>query len=242
MRADRRRRRSPVDRLVLGLAAVAVGLVALGLLTRFLAYRREVADPGIAVPGWMLLFDVGAEANVPTWFTVVVMVAGAVGALGAAILCWGGCRRSAWFFAALAVLLLAMSLDEVASLHERLQGLGESLIGGSAVHFAWVLPGTLIAGAIMAGLALGARAISAATRRRLLVALGTFFTGALAIELIGGQLFDAQGDRAVYVLLVISVEEFLEMLGVILVLRAVLRSIHAAPHGAGWVLRPAGAA
>lgn len=227
------------DKAVAALAVVAVVLVGLSLLTRYLAYRRELATPGIAPPSWMVLFDVNAEANVPTWFTVALMVfAGAVAA-GAGLVIYPTSRSVGRFFLALAAVLLLLSLDEFVGLHERLGTLGAAALGRSALHFTWVVPGALLAGILLVALLLGGRSLPRATRRRLTVALAVYLTGVLVVEAVSGQVLLAYGDRAAY-LLVTGVEELLEMLGLLLVLRAVLGSIQAERVGEGWLLRPVG--
>jgi len=223
---------------VVVLAVVAVGLVGLSLLTRYLAYRREVAAPGIAPPAWLALFDVNAEANVPTWFTVALLVLAAGAAAAAGLVASRSAPRAARFFLALAVVLLLLSLDELAGLHERLGALGAAVTSGSALHFAWVVPGAALAGLLLVALLVGGRSVPRTVRRQLAVALAIYLTGALLVEAVSGQVLVARGDRAAY-LLVTGVEELLEMLGVLLVLRAVLGSVRAQRAGDGWTVRSA---
>src|SRR6266545_5147574 len=138
-----RRRRpvaSPPARVALLLLGVAGLLVALSLATRYGAYRAEVAAPGSAqVAAWkvvMKLFDVNSENNVPTWFSSLLLFGDALlaGLVAALVRRAGG--RDAGHWAALAVLLSLLSLDEVASLHERLPDPATALRGAAVAAVA----------------------------------------------------------------------------------------------------------
>lgn len=224
--------------LGLGLIAVAVALIAASLLTRYLAYQRELASPGIAPPFWMRLFDVNSEANVPTWFNSGLLLLAGVAAVIVAWLHRPDRPRVAGFLTLFAVGLLALSVDELVSLHEQLGGLG-SAIGGSTLHFAWVLPGAVVAVLGVVILARGLRALQSADRWPFIAGVTVLLTGGLVLEAISGIVLDSQGDRAAY-LLVTAGEEFLEMAGAALLLLAVLRLVTVERDGAIVQLTPLG--
>src|SRR6266545_6954569 len=236
-----RRRRpvaSPPARVALLLLGVAGLLVALSLATRYGAYRAEVAAPGSAqVAAWkvvMKLFDVNSENNVPTWFSSLLLFGDALlaGLVAALVRRAGG--RDAGHWAALAVLLSLLSLDEVASLHERLPDPATALLGGAggALHFAWVLPGALLA------LLVGSAFVGFLTRlpgstRRLVATAGVVYLGAaVGLESLSGMVLEAQGDRAMY-LLVSAAEEGLEMVGSVLLLYDFMRPLRLRPDPDG---------
>lgn len=233
----RQRGRAGADRLAVGLGLVSAGLVGLSLLTRWLAYRREVATPGIAPPPWLALFDVNSEVNVPTWFSVALLVVTGAVALAVAGLHRPAAPRVARFLGVLGLALFALSLDELTSLHERLGALGAT-VAGSAVHFTWVVPGLLVAGVLVAALVHGLASLDRASRGPFAVAAAVFFTGALVLETVSGQVLVVAGDRAAY-LLVTAAEELCEMAGVVLLLRAVTRLVRVSPDAGGWRLAPA---
>jgi len=220
-------------RLARVLAVVAVAVVAVSLLTRWLAYRREIATPGIAPPWWLQYFDVNTEMNLPTWFAGGLLVVTGVVTLVVAGLHRPTHPRVARFLGLLGVGLLALSLDELTGLHERLGGVVDS-----GLHFTWVLPGLALAAVALVLLVRGLRAVSPADRRPFLLAAVLFFTGALVLETVSGQVLLAHGDRAGY-LLVTAAEELLEMLGVVVALYAVLRLVRSSRDDAGWRLSPA---
>ncbi len=240
-RAARRRRpaRSSAAKVALLLLVVAGLLVALSLITRYGAYRAEVAGLGPGqVAAWktvMKLFDVNSESNVPTWFSSLLLFGDALfaGLIAAMVRRAGG--RDARHWAGLAVVLLLLSLDEVAALHERLQGPAGALLGSGArgpLHFAWVVPGVLLV--LVAGAAFGGfvARLPKGTRRLVVTAGAIYVTAAVGLEAASGIVLEAHGDRALY-LLVTAAEEGLEMCGAVLLLYAAMRLLHLRPEPGG---------
>jgi cytochrome bd-type quinol oxidase subunit 2 len=231
--------RSPAAKIALALLGVAGLLIALSLATRYGAYRAEVARPGSAqVAAWkaiMRLFDVNSEKNVPSWFSSMLLMGCAlVSALLAALGRRGG-GRDAGYWAALAAVFSLLSLDEAAALHERLGGPVAEVLGAGtrgALHFAWVVPGVILA--LVVGLAFLRFVVGLppSTRRLVVGAAALYLTGAVALEAVGGMVLEAQGHRAMY-LLVTAAEEGLEMAGSVLFLYAVLRRLRLRPESGG---------
>lgn len=155
------------------------------------------------------LVNMDGESNIPAWFS-----AGAL--LAAGVLClihWrvsprgrGGDRRH-WL--GLALVLVFLSIDESAQIHEQLsQPLTDrfDLDEDTWRHWAWIVPYALLA--FGAGLAY-LRFLWRLPRRigLLIVAAGvTFVAGAVGMELIGRDLFDPLERSAPYILSV-GVEE-----------------------------------
>lgn len=117
-----------------GVAAVAIGVLTMAHVVNAVSVEHR-------------LLDMDAENNLPTWFSSSLFLAGA-GAAGAASLRLSRVREvCAW--ALLALLLLAFSLDETASLHEiggRTMGVEPTLSLTQPVAAAVVVSGLLILG------------------------------------------------------------------------------------------------
>jgi hypothetical protein len=218
-------------------------LIALSLATRYGAYRAEVGQLGSTqVAAWkavMRLFDVNSEGNVPTWFSSMLLMACALVAGLLAVLVRRAGGRDARYWAGLAAVLSLLSLDEVAGLHERLGGPAAEVLGdatGGVLHFAWVAPGVVLA--LVVGLAFARLVVRLppGTRRLVVAAAAMYLTGAVALEAVGGIVLEAQGDRAMY-LLVTAAEEGLEMAGSVLLLYAGMCLLHLRPEpGGGYCL------
>jgi len=178
-----------------------------------------------AEPAYRFLF-VDFEGNLPTWVSSALLFGcGVVAAVQAVARRQARDRHWIWWLV-LGVFFAALSADEAASLHELLVFPLRRLLGGSAwLRYPLILPGLVV---VTATAVLFRRFVIALPRetRRALVSGGTiFFTGALGVETLGGW-FDPElyGDNVPYVVLA-TIEEGLEFLGVSVVLVGLLRHV-----------------
>ncbi|MFI0348926.1 hypothetical protein [Actinomadura sp. 9N407] len=213
--------RHPFVRGALLAAAAATGcliVVDLGIRT----FHEYVA----AVPALRLIFNVGTEGNLATWWNTALLLSVAGTALVAAALSGRTARpgRRSWLGLALAAAWL--SIDESAQVHERLAGPGNDWArehGITLPTYAWILPGSLLAVAGTVCAVLWARRLPPDVRRGLLGALAAYFSGALAVEAFNGWA-KRQGADAVYALGT-SVEEGLEMGACLMVLATLAKVV-----------------
>jgi hypothetical protein len=194
-------------------AAVSALLVLLSVGTHFVAYRLQVADPGSAPIAALRWFDVNSERNVPTAWSACLLLGSSVLAAVVALRSPDSVDR-AWLLVAAVTAFLA--LDESLELHERLGAAGAA-VSGNALHFAWVVPGALLATAVGAVLLGGLRRQPWQVRRRLVVAGAVYLTGALVLETVSGLVLRSRLPAEAYVV-VTAAEELLEMTGACLLL------------------------
>lgn len=186
---------------------------------------------------WRTFFAVTSEQNMPTWYSaavllVVALVAGMVGALARRT-----DRRLAHRWWVLAVVFVALSIDELVSLHEQLGTLGAQVLEpGGVFHFAWVVPGLVVAAVTVTAVVQLARRLPAPARREMYLGIGVFFAAAVGLEMVGGLVLDSIGTGWTYQV-VSTTEEFAEIVGAAIVLHACLRMIDLAPAGRGVDLR-----
>jgi len=157
-------------------------------------------------------FSFDNEWNVPTWFSLLLL-------LQASLFCFISRRREpvSFFWGLLTLVFLVLSVDEMFSFHERLVEPIRDWLGVSGfLYFAWIIPGSLFV-LILAALGIGwIRTLPARTRRGFLIAAGTYLSGVLLLESLGGWYFSDNPARLDSVYWLIStVEESLEMLGLI---------------------------
>lgn len=206
----------------------------------FLAYlvTRVILWFGPAVPSKLeaLLqeFDVDAEGNIPTWYSIVLLAA----AGGLALLIGVLRRRQAqsrwgWWIAS-GILLLLLSLDESASIHEQAFEPMQRLFGvlSGPFAFAWVIAG--LAAVVVVLLVFARFYLSLPNDTKLGIGIGglVYLGGALGVEMLAGALVPYLvpiGQGTSFAMNVLSgIEELLEMTGVVLVIRAFL--VHLARH------------
>jgi hypothetical protein len=211
---------------VVTLVSLVLRILALGPgVAKALASGRPAAFPGF--PLLLPLFDVDGEGNLPSWLSSALL-------LVAALLLWGIAvqARAAgdpWHrhWALLALGVAYLSLDEAAQVHERLLiPVGALLVDAQGVFtFGWVV----VAGPVLVVFALTylrfLAALPAAVRRGLVIAAVVYVLGALGLELVGGLILDrGYAEASVPYILETSAEEFLEMAGLTLLLRVLIRT------------------
>jgi hypothetical protein len=236
--AGHRRRRTdsttwhrPAPRLPRGLVITTLTLAALSIGLPNIAPGVEfMSAPGSPV---RLFFGVSEEMNLWTFFSVMLLVVTAcshalVGHLA------GGRLRSAFLLTA--AVLAMLGFDDFTALHERLNGLGALFGGDGAARYAWMLPATPVAAAMLVAFWRLVTHIRGAARRDLLLGIVVFFFAALVLEGVGG-LLDQPGTEGMPLQIVTHVEEVTENLGVILVLRGALSMIEISRGVGGFALR-----
>ena len=172
------------------------------------------------IPRTRALVNINGEANLPAWWNSALLMTIGFLALVARALETEKAGRRAWLTVAVAG--LALSLDEIAGLHERL-GAQMRAMGIEVPTFAWLVPGVIIAAGLFTVLVVLGRALPERARRWLFVALVCYLGGALGVEAINGTLRHA--DRLLYYWIGTTVEETIEMVACVIAIGAIARVI-----------------
>lgn len=178
--------------------------------------------------GFVPMFYVDNEPSTPTWYSSAALGLAAVLLALIAASCFQKNDRYRWHWATLSLLFFGLSADEIAMLHELpIDPMREMFQWGGVLHYAWVIPGMVFV--LLIGLAYLRFLwnLPRRTRRLFLLAAGIFVSGAIGVEMISGaQAFEA-GEENLQYALIVTIEEFLEMLGVVVFVRALLEYIEA---------------
>lgn len=206
-----------LGRIQLGLAISTAIVCALGIGAEVAHYTAGVRSP--IVP----LFSLSEEANVPTWYSSMLLFACAVAlaAIASSVRASGGRMVKQW--AVLAAVFGYMSLDETAQIHERLNSL-HALSGLRGVfYFGWIIPASVVV--LLVGVAYLPFVfhLPTASRRRFIVAGVIYVGGALVMEMPLGAWATRHGEDNLGYALIDAVEETMEMVGASLFLVALLR-------------------
>lgn len=193
--------------------AVAVGLFVIDLVISFAVDAG--ADRGALMPR---LFDTDLEANLPTWFSATVLVAGALAAFVKAQHERGAAGPWNREWTGLAVLLLVLSIDEAAVIHEETVGplddVVESLgFAGDAARLIAVAVVVVGLAAMMLPLRRWLLALPAGGRNGMIAGLVLIGACALGMETVARLLEQSRGFYGLADDLLSSVEELGEMLG-----------------------------
>lgn len=168
--------------------------------------------------GLVPLFYMDNERNVPTYFSVLLMLFAAL--LLAVITILNRKQRiphvSKW--AILSFGFLVMAYDEAFFVHERLIPLVRTLLGDGNLgvfFFAWVIPGiilVLVLGLFFLRFLLD---LPARTRMQFLIAAAFYIGGAIGGELFSGYYTDVYGAGNLTYSMIVALEESLELVGLI---------------------------
>jgi hypothetical protein len=211
-------------RLPLLLAGVVVFL-AIGHTTVFVV-RKAYDLTAAEMHGLLGFFDMGSEANLPTFVSGALLMLAAVLLVMVAKSQRHASRRQHLAWWGLAIGFCLLSVDEVAQVHEGLVGrvVEEMALFQSWPSYAWYLPylPLLIILAILY-LPFLSR-LPRPTMTRFVVAGAVFLGGAIGIEFAEGLVSNSVGESANFGVLALSrlVEETAEMTGVVLFIRALL--------------------
>jgi hypothetical protein len=165
-----------------------------------------------------MFFGVSQEKNLPTFFSVMVTVAAASAqALVGRLV--GGRVGTALYVTA--ILLLAMAFDDFVALHEQLDVVGEMLVPPHVTRYVWVIPGLLPGLVVLLAFWRLGKVLRGPVRRDLLLGVSLVLAAALGLETVNGFL-DRPGTNGPPLQLVTHLEEFVETLGLIVVLRGSL--------------------
>lgn len=199
------------------LAIIFMLLIAniLGIISKFfLGYG--------SVKGLVPLFNFNTEKNIPTLFSVVLLL---ISALLFLIIAnhHKKLQQSYWPWAGLSAIFLFLSIDEIAVLHERLSGsLHETLDTSGVFFFAWIIPyglALVVLGLVYLNFL---RQLPSRTRNLLILSGAIFVTGAIGFEMLGGQHADQYGYKTFVYSIFYTFEELFEMLGVTLLIYTLL--------------------
>jgi hypothetical protein len=176
--------------------------------------------------GFVPQFDLDLESNVPSWYQgTTLFIAASLFALIASLERRQG-RRGVGCWRLLAVGFAFMSLDEIANFHEFLRVPALWVRTTPAFHaYSWIFPALLMVGALALYLRPWILEMPEASRRQFLTAGAVYLCGAVAFEAIGG--IEAMlGVAGWPYVLTYTVEETLEMVGVLLLIQAQLEHLH----------------
>ena len=218
-----------IDEISVTPAAVARALGAVALLVVLANLAGQIARFAFGhdtLHGIVPLFDLNGEENVPAFFSLLLLVSAAGLLAGVARLERIRGTRHASKWAILSVGFLAMGYDEAFQVHERLIVPMRQFVGGGTLGvlwYAWVVPALALVAVLAVVFLDFLRQLPTPTRRRFLAAAALYLTGAIGMEMVGGQFVELHRTDHWEFSAMVMVEESLEMTGVIYFIWAILK-------------------
>jgi len=200
-------------KIALVLCAVAFFLVLASVAGQLMFYMT-----GNKLYGLVLLFDIDAEYNIPTFFSMLLLLFAALLLSVITILERKRTASHVFHWAILSFGFLIMAVDEIVCIHERLVNPIRRLLGNGnhgIFHFAWVIPGIALVLVLALFFLKFCLRLPAKTRLTFLMAAAIYIGGSIGFELIGGYYDELYGLQNLTYSMLTTVEESLEMAGVI---------------------------
>ena len=214
-------------KITLACIIIVLVFVVIDLFTQFARYNTFDFPLRFRVDR---LFHLGREANIPTWFSTVLLLFAAVLRGFIANAKFKACEHYRYHWLVLSLIFVYLSMDEAAILHEEIGDLLGSILPGTLFRYGWVTVG--IPGAAFFAISYYRFLDSLPSRtKQLIFTAGIIFViGAIGFEILAMPYENGRaGDFGFSIL--VAIEELLEMLGIILFNFALMELISSTMNG-----------
>lgn len=206
------------NRVARGLLVGAACLTLLSFATQ--AYRLNRGWESTFGP--VRIFNVDAEESVPTWFSAVCLLASSALLAVIAAHKHADKDRFATHWTVLSIIFLGLSMDEVASVHTFPSTPLRAVLNLGLKNALWVIPAALLVAGFAVAYGRFAAHLPATTRWRFVVAASLYVGGAIGMEAVGDYYEVLHGGPSLALEALITAEEFLEMVGIVVFFDALL--------------------
>jgi hypothetical protein len=174
------------------------------------------------VSAFVRLFYWDTEGNVPTWYASTLLLL--CSSLLALIAYNQKTNIKPYYWIGLAIIFLLLSLDESAAFHEHLNSPVRSLFNiEDTLYFAWVIPGSVFVLLVGIFCLKFIFQLPKDIRNLFLIASVLFVSGAIGLEIPGSYYYRLSGLSSTAFIALATIEEFLEMVGTLIFVYALLK-------------------
>ena len=203
---------------------VMAALLLANIVLQWLRYRTGHDT----MYGVLRLFDVDEEANLPTLFSTLLLLSAGLllGFISSEERRQGSRDAGRWKF--LAVVFVFLAIDESAMLHEMFNVPGQAILGKDSpgiFYYAWVIPYSVIVLGLGVYILRFFLRLPTTTKIRFAIAAILFVGGSIGFELIEGVQDKVNGENNMTYESLTTIEEGMEMAGVIVFTHALLEYI-----------------
>lgn len=207
--------------------AFAAGLLIV-LSSAFVAADYLTGQRSVMLRKAMKLFYVDLELNAPAFFSMFLLLLAACLLAAIAYSKRGSERSESAPWIVLCAGFIFMAFDEIIAAHERLIEPIRALIGEGnlgVLYFAWIVPAFFILLGLSMYFYRFLLGLPVAIRWEFLAAACLFIGGAVGMEMLEGQHVELYGKQNPAYMFLTTIEEALEMAGVIVFIRGLLTHI-----------------
>lgn len=208
-----------INSVVSILAIVTIALITLSLVGTCIKHFTG-HDSGY---GLLPKFSLDAEGNIPSFFSALLLFFS--GILFLIISVYKRTAKDAFSqqWSLLAFIFMYMAVDEATEIHGLVMRPLNDLYNFSGVfHFSWVIVGIALLLFVAAYFARFFFSLTNTFRARFMAAAIVYICGLIGIEMVGGAYAEMYGEANITYELLTTLEESLEMAGMILLIRALL--------------------
>lgn len=202
--------------LILGVAICL--LIMAGILGSIARFQFGITDSLI-----VNLFNLDSEKNFPTYFSTVLLLVS-----GVLLFVIGYARkkqaaRDYWQWIGLGAVFIFLSMDEFIEIHEEIGTIIQNKFQPTGVfYFAWIIPYAVFAIAMAIAYVPFLLRLPL-TFKKLFIAAGFLYVmGALGMEAVASYFNYEIGERGLYFVVLSTIEESMEMFGLVLFIYALL--------------------
>ena len=189
---------------------------------------------GFAVNKYLRLFDLSLEMNIPTFFSILLLISASLLLAIIAVLNYKQKNIDVSKWVILSFGFLFMAYDEGFQVHENLVGIVRPLLGDGKLgffYYAWVVPAIPFVFVLALFFYKFLQRLPTTTRLIFVIAASVYLSGCIGFELIGGRYDELYGYGRYHILygyenftynMISTVEESLEMAGLIIFLYGLL--------------------
>ena len=181
-----------------------------------------------------MAFNVDGEGNIPTIYSSLALLFSSLllGVIAYAKNLDSGRYQNHWKI--LSFIFLGLSLDEVFQWHEHLIGLRTLLNATGVLYFTWILPIGFLVAIFLLSYSKFLFHLPVATKKLFVAATALYIGGAIGMEMPGGYVASTMGQENVAYLIVTTIEESLEMLGIVVFIHALMSYLKTYLGGVSW--------
>ena len=208
-----------IQKIIRGLllAVLVLSVMHIGVLIAYFI----IDDPDTF--DFVRLVDFDYEANIPTLFSSLILFAASGLFLVLAALSITQMPRDRKFWVGLAVVFLFLGVDEGAKIHEKIGDWVEQFVNAEGyIYYPWVLPYVTVFLLLVAAYFKFYLRLPRHMQIGMFIAATMFLSGAVVLDMLGGNEADANGTSTIYYSVLYTIEEILEMTGVIVLIRSQL--------------------
>ncbi|MEX0269130.1 hypothetical protein AB3R30_08300 [Leptolyngbyaceae cyanobacterium UHCC 1019] len=180
-------------------------------------------------------FNVDHERNIPTLYSFLALLFSSVllGVIAHAKKLDSGRYQHHWKI--LSFIFLYLSLDEIGQLHEKLIEPTRSLLNATGfLYLTWIVPMGILVVIFIFSYSKFLLHLPASIKKLFVVACALYVGGAIGMEIPGGYLIYTTGMENLSYVIVATIEEALEMLGIVVFIHALISYIKVYLGGVSW--------